>query len=98
MSKYWITPTGRFIIGYGADIPPQNATEVPIAPLEETDIWINGVWTRDPIVVKDRANAIINAKLLAEDLKIIRALVENDAVRIAAHKVAQTTLRGTLIP
>jgi len=65
MSKYWITPAGRFIIGYGADIPPQNASEVPVAPTEETDIWIGGAWTRDPVVQATKIRA--ERKLLLRD-------------------------------
>jgi hypothetical protein len=42
-------------------------------------------------------NAPILAALAAADLKILRALVEGDTVRIAAHNTAQDALRATLL-
>lgn len=42
------------------------------------------------------ANDVVLAKLAANDLLIIRALTENDAARIAAHRTTQTLLRAEL--
>lgn len=59
-----------------------------------------GVFTLKPVVVtaeqKAAANAIIMAKLAANDLKIVRALVDGDAARISAHKDSQAALRSQL--
>lgn len=41
-------------------------------------------------------NASIRAELDRNDLKIIRAIVEGDSVRINAHKSAQAALRARL--
>ena len=75
MSKYWITPEGNYIIGYNADIAPQDATEVagpPVGhegswPPEETDIWVDGEWTRDAVVVAANVRAERDALLAATD-------------------------------
>jgi len=60
-----------------------------------------GVFTLKSVVVtaeqKAAANAIIMAKLAANDLTIVRALVENDTVRIAAFKTSQAALRAQLV-
>ena len=45
---------------------------------------------------KEELNAPILAALAAADLKIIRAVVDGDTVRIAAHKAAQADLRAQL--
>jgi len=55
MAKYWITPAGKYILGYSADIPPQDATSVPVAPPDETDIWDGTQWNPDPVVFKQAA-------------------------------------------
>ncbi len=44
------------------------------------------------------ANANIIAKLAAADLKIIRALIENDIIRLDAFKLSQSALRKQLQP
>ncbi len=88
MSKYWITPTGKFIIGYGADIPPQNASEVSVAPTEETDIWIDGVWTRDPVVQA--------AKIRAERKLLLRDSDWSQLDDAPTDKAAFTTYRQAL--
>lgn len=49
-----------------------------------------------PAALKAEANAPILAALLAADLKIIRALVEGDTARVAAHRTAQAALRAGL--
>ena len=40
---------------------------------------------------------VIRAQMAVADLKIIRALVEGDTVRIAAHVTAQAALRAKLL-
>lgn len=47
---------------------------------------------------KAASNAIIIAKLAAADLTIVRAIVEGDTARIAAHNESQTALRAQLQP
>ena len=97
MSKYWITPTGNYIVGYSADIAPQNATEVPEAPEADTDIWDGVKWNADPAVVIAESNAPIIAEMDAADLKIIRSVVEGDIERLEAHKTSQALLRAKLL-
>lgn len=46
----------------------------------------------------EKNNAIIKQQLLEEDLKIIRALVENDQARINAFKQEQSARRKKLVP
>ena len=83
MSKYWITPQGNYIIGYGADIAPQDATEVAGPPEghegswppEETDIWVNGAWTRDAVVVAANVRAERNALIKATDFYALSDVV-----------------------
>ncbi len=53
-------------------------------------------YVQTPAEVKAAANAPILAQMAAADLQIIRALVEGDAARIAAHKTAQALLRAEL--
>tara|TARA_R110000744_G_C19287198_1_gene554268 strand:+ start:905 stop:1225 length:321 start_codon:yes stop_codon:yes gene_type:complete len=65
MSKYWITPEGKYIVGYNADIAPQNATEVPEAPEADTDIWDGTQWNADPVATAANARSKRNL-LLAE--------------------------------
>jgi len=67
MSKYWITPQGNYIVGYGADIAPQNATEVPEAPEADTDIWDGSQWNADPVVTAAEARATRDSLLAATD-------------------------------
>lgn len=50
-----------------------------------------------PVITSEQHNVPIIAALDAADLKIIRALTEGDTERIAAHKLAQATLRSQLI-
>jgi hypothetical protein len=51
-----------------------------------------------PETTRTDFNAPILAALAAADLTIVRALVEGDAPRIAAHKIKQAALRATLEP
>ena len=97
MSKYWITPEGSYIRGYGADIAPQDATEVPVGPDDDTDIWDGVKWNADPAVVIAESNATIIAEMDAADLKIIRAIAEGDIERLEAHKTSQALLRAKLL-
>jgi len=64
-------------------------------------IYSAGVFTLKPVVVtaeqKAAANASIMAKLAANDLTIVRALVENDTVRMAVFKTSQAALRAQLV-
>jgi hypothetical protein len=63
------------------------------------DLWDGTVFSKPPRDVaaeKAAANAIIMEKLAANDLTIVRALVENDASRIAAFKATQAALRAQL--
>jgi hypothetical protein len=61
--------------------------------------WISEGKTPTPadLPSKDELNAPILAALAAADLKIIRAVVEGDTVRIAAYKEAQALLRVRLL-
>lgn len=72
-----------------------------------TGALVNGVWEKhydvlalDPAIVLNNQNQqaaqaqnAILAQLQANDIKIIRALVEGDQPRIDAHKAAQAALR-----
>jgi len=93
MSKYWITPEGNYVIGYNADIAPQNATEVSGPPEghegswppEETDIWVNGEWTRDVVVVAANVRDKRDALLLSTDWVVIRAKELGQDVPLAVY-------------
>lgn len=82
MSKYWITPEGKYIVGYGADIAPQNATEVQGPPQDhvgswppsDTDIWDGTQWNADPVATAADARSQRDTLLAATDLY---ALVDN---------------------
>ncbi len=67
MSKYWITPEGKYIVGYNADIAPQNATEVPEAPEANTDIWDGTQWNADPVATAENARSKRNSLLAVTD-------------------------------
>tara|TARA_R110000751_G_scaffold110488_1_gene208089 strand:- start:49 stop:369 length:321 start_codon:yes stop_codon:yes gene_type:complete len=67
MSKYWITPEGKYVVGYGADIAPQNATEVPEAPEADTDIWDGTQWNADPVATASDARSKRNSLLAGTD-------------------------------
>jgi hypothetical protein len=67
MSKYWITPESRYVVGYGADIAPQNATEVPEAPEANTDIWDGTQWNADPVATAADARSKRNSLLASTD-------------------------------
>lgn len=65
------------------------------------DLWNGTVFSKVPpdlVAEKLAANAVIMAKLAANDLTIVRALVENDAPKIAAFKASQAALRAQLQP
>jgi len=67
MSKYWITPTGEYIVGYDADIAPENATEVLVAPNANTDTWDGTQWNADPVATAANARSERDAKLAVTD-------------------------------
>ena len=67
MSKYWITPESRYVVGYGADTAPQNATEVPEAPEADTDIWDGTQWNADPVATAANARSKRNSLLAVTD-------------------------------
>ena len=52
----------------------------------------------DKQAAKNAFNANIHAQLAANDAKIVRAVVENDAVRLERHTAAQAVLRSQLLP
>lgn len=68
--------------------------------------WANGGGItapyKTPQELEDEAieenNNTLKAQMLEDDLKIIRALVEGDKVRIDAHKVSQSDKRRLLVP
>lgn len=70
--------------------------EYPSAPPDGDYIWDGTNWIPDTAIGKAKANALIKAKLDANDLQIIRALVEGDTAKIAAHKISQAALRAQL--
>lgn len=44
MTKYFVTPQGVYIGGYDGADPPESSIEVPIAPANAADLWVNGGW------------------------------------------------------
>lgn len=95
-----------------AECAKLGITEVPdpVRPDDNLFTFIenpDGSYTAAPRTAEDlaareladklTANAIIKEQLAAADLTIIRSLIENDTVRIAAHKAAQATLRSQLL-
>tara|TARA_R110000868_G_C10652308_1_gene745082 strand:+ start:400 stop:780 length:381 start_codon:yes stop_codon:yes gene_type:complete len=85
--------------------------EVPDIPRPDDALFTSvenpdGSYTATPRTAEDlaeraladklAANAIIIEKLEEADLKIVRAIIENDTVKIAAHRESQAALRAQL--
>jgi hypothetical protein len=87
MPKYWITPENRYVVGYGADIAPQNATEVPEAPEADTDIWDGTQWNADPVATASAVRTERDSRLAVTDF---HALTDTDMSE------AMTTYRQAL--
>ena len=80
------------ILGW-SDVMTERATEL----IPDNDpALLAEISRREQDAAKSNANALILARLAANDLKIIRAISEGDAVRIANHLNTQGALRAKL--
>ena len=81
------------ILGW-SDVMTERATEL----IPDNDpALLAEISRREQDAAKSNANVSILAQLASNDLKIIRALVEGDAIRISEHAAKQSILRTKLV-
>jgi len=91
-----LVPTDSLVGEPQEVIDAANAAWTPEVIAAYKALVISNIQVKTPWQLTNEANSLVMAELDAADLKIIRAITENDNTKISAHVISQALLRSKL--
>lgn len=64
-TRYFVDATGAYLGGFDGAEPPDGAEEVPTAPADARDVWVDGAWSTEDREF-DEALAAVESKYSAK--------------------------------
>lgn len=90
-TQYFVDETGAYLGGFDGATPPAGAIEVPTAPADARDMWVDGAWDTTARVLDD-AVAAVEAKYAEKE----RALFASISLALLADGVSEETVKASL--
>lgn len=65
MTNYFVDASGLYLGGFDGAEPPPGAIEVPSAPQDARQTWVDGAWTSAPAVTPTVLKSTVQARIIA---------------------------------
>lgn len=84
MTKYFVDLTGKYIGGFDGAEPPKDTVEVPHAPENACNLWVNGEWQL-PLIISATEYQRERAAEYPPMADYIDGVVKGDTTQVQAY-------------